>query len=323
MTKKTLFIIKLILLTVIIWWIVKSVDLNETFSTLSKVNINLFVFAFIVNNISTLFLTIKWHRLASPLHLKSSFSHLLKLNYISIFYSSFIPGQSSGELIKGLKLTRSEKAIQKVWIPIFIDKITNLLMVFLVGFIGIAADSSLRSNASILASASIFTILFAAMTVILFSEHTEKFTNFLKKKLITILEYFKIDTSIFKDFSVTYFESYKKHNYLMLETILWSFFVKLPHIFAFYLLALSLNLNLDLVKIAWIFATVSIVTLIPISFSGLGVREGVVIVILKNLEISSPNALSFSILIFTINTMAALIGAVLEVLSWFKADRKS
>ena len=122
---------KVILLVGIFYWVFKLVNIDEIITILSKTNLALFLIAFILYNCSNVFLTIKWHRLATPLKLKTGFLELLKLNYISVFYSIFIPGQASGELIKGLKLTQRESSSQKVWIPIFIDKITNLLIIFL------------------------------------------------------------------------------------------------------------------------------------------------------------------------------------------------
>ncbi|MBI1858085.1 MAG: flippase-like domain-containing protein [Candidatus Melainabacteria bacterium] len=193
MRKKIFFLLKLILVITIFYWIIKSVNLTETYNTLLKANLILVVIAFLMNNLSNIFLTIKWYRLSKPLKLKSSFMELLKLNYISVFYSSFLPGQTSGELVKGAKLTKTEGAVQKVWIPIFIDKATNLLITFLIGFVAIIMDENLRNNNYLLFSVSIATLLFTFITMILFSEHTEKAIRFLKDKLVQVMDIFKIE----------------------------------------------------------------------------------------------------------------------------------
>lgn len=318
MRNKILFFLKLILLVAIFYWIFQSVDIQQTYQALTKTNPLLFIFAFVINNLSTIFLTIKWKRLSNPLKIKSNFFELLRLNYISVFYSSFLPGQASGEIIKGAKLTKKESAIQKVWVPIFIDKATNLLIIFLIGFVAILLDASYRKNTGLLLTVSGATFLLSLLTIILFSERTEKIVRFLREKAINILNVFRVKLEPLNKFSISYFEYYKKHDLLMLETLFWSILVKIPHIIVFYVLALSLNIQIDPVQAAWLFSMVSVVTLIPISFSGLGVREGTVIVILSNIGIDNASALSLSILIFILGILMALIGGLIELFNDFK-----
>ena len=319
MKKNLFFILKLLLLFIIFYWIFKSINIKETLRVLSTIIFPYFLLAFILCNLSNILLSIKWYRLATPLQIKSNFLELLKLNYISMFYGIFVPGQASGELVKGLKLTKKEGAYEKVWIPIFIDKVTNLLITFLIGFIAILIDVNFRKHTLLLLFISLLTFFSLFITIVLFSENTAKLISFLKEILIKI---FKVKTIILKDFSLSYFEDYKKQNLLMLETIFWSFLVKLPHIFGYYALALSLSLNINLVECAWLFSIVSTLSLLPISFSGLGVREGTVLVLLSQIGIQSAPALSFSMLIFTNGIMIGLIGGVIELISSFQFKRK-
>lgn len=319
--KKYIFFLKLFLLSAIFYWIVKSVNIDEAIKVLLRANLSFFIFAFLLNNLSSIFLTIKWHRLAKPLDLKSNFIELLKLNYISFFYSSFVPGQSSGELIKGLKLVKKEGGVQKVWVPIFIDKITNLLIVFLIGFIAVVFDETFRKNSTLVFFITLLTILLSLTTIILFSENTDHFIKYIKDFLINVLKLFKIKTDFIKDFSLSYFKEYKKHDFLMFETLIWSLLTKIPHIFTFYFLAKSLNIDLSIIQSAWLFSIISVVTLIPISFSGLGIREGSMIIMLSQIDVQTTSALSLSLLIFIIGVIVALMGGILELFSGIKLTK--
>ncbi|MBI3591353.1 MAG: flippase-like domain-containing protein [Candidatus Melainabacteria bacterium] len=320
---KLFFLLKLLILCIIFIFISKSVNVSEIIKILSKINLVYFFLSLLLNNISNILLTIKWYRLSIPLKIKSSFIELLQLHYISIFYSMFLPGQSSGELIKGLKLSKREGAVQKVWVPLFIDKITNLLITVIIGFAAILSDSHFRQNISLVSITFLLTLFLIFVTILLFSERTKHFTNFLKDSLIRFLKCFKLEFKFLNDFSISYFEDYKKHDLLMFETILWSLVVKIPHIFATLLLALSLNINLSLVQSTWLFSIVSIVSLLPISFSGLGVREGTVLVLLSQIGVPNSASLSLSMLIFTVGIIIGLIGGVLELFSGFKVESKS
>ena len=321
--RKNLFLVKILILFLILFWIVKSVNLSETLTVLAKTNPLYFFIALFLNNLSNLFLTIKWYKLAYPLKIKSSFMDLLKLNYISVFYSLFVPGQSSGELIKGLKLLKKEGSHQKAWVPIFIDKITNLLVMFVIGFVGIFYDERLRKNNILLLLVSLLTLCTFITTIILFSEKTNKIVHFAKKGILKVLKLFKIKNDSVEVFSLSYLEHYKKNDKLIFETMFWSVLTKLPHLFAFYFLALSLKMNLTLIECSWLYVIIFLASILPISFAGLGVREGTILLSLSQLGISNSTSLSYSMLIFTNGIIIGLIGGLIEIFSTLKSSSKT
>lgn len=318
MKKNLFFVFKLIVLILIVLWLAKTVDLNNSLKEISNTNLIFFLLALSLNNLSNVFLTIKWHRLAKPLGIKSDLFELLKLNYISIFYSMFIPGQASGEIIKGIKLAKEESSQEKVWVPIFIDKITNLLIVLIIGSLAVINDDILNKNHNLIIFISLFTFALFTFSIFLFTEKTKLLFDFIKNYLVIILNAFKIKSDDIANFTLSYFKEYKNKNLIMAETFMWSILTKLPHIFALYFLAISLNFKLTLIESTWLFAVVSIVSLLPISFSGLGLREGTLVVLMAKIGIENSNALSFSILIFAMGILTGLIGGVIEFYTWFK-----
>ncbi len=83
-----------------------------------------------------------------------------------------------------------------------------------------------------------------------------------------------------------------------------------------YLLALALHLSVGFVEVSYAVAIGSLITLLPISISGLGTREAAIIAYLGTVGITSEQALSFSLLVFaTFYLGGGLIGAVAW---WFK-----
>lgn len=77
-----------------------------------------------------------------------------------------------------------------------------------------------------------------------------------------------------------------------------------------YLLAKALNLPLSYLQVSYAIALGGFVTLLPVSFSGLGTREATMVAYLATLGISAEPALSFSLLVFVIFYLGGgLIGA--------------
>ena len=78
-----------------------------------------------------------------------------------------------------------------------------------------------------------------------------------------------------------------------------------------YLLARALGLSAELVPVTFAVALGSLVTLIPVSISGLGTREAAMIAYLNSVGVQAEAALSFSLLVFvTFYIAGGLIGAV-------------
>jgi uncharacterized protein (TIRG00374 family) len=78
-----------------------------------------------------------------------------------------------------------------------------------------------------------------------------------------------------------------------------------------YLLALALDLDVSYAKISFVTALGSLVTLLPISISGLGTREAVMIAYLGTMGVAHDAALGFSLLVFlTFYVGGGLIGAL-------------
>lgn len=78
-----------------------------------------------------------------------------------------------------------------------------------------------------------------------------------------------------------------------------------------YLLALALRLPVTFASVSYAVVLGSLVTLLPISISGLGTRDAVIIAYLKTVGISAEAALSFSLLMFvTFYIGGGLMGTV-------------
>jgi len=69
-------------------------------------------------------------------------------------------------------------------------------------------------------------------------------------------------------------------------------------VLSFYAFALSVGVDVSFIIIGWVRSFIHIVTMLPISFSGLGVREGTLIVLLQGYGVSASDAVGLSFLLF-------------------------
>jgi uncharacterized membrane protein YbhN (UPF0104 family) len=89
-------------------------------------------------------------------------------------------------------------------------------------------------------------------------------------------------------------------------------------ILSFWMLAIGQHLPLDLVDAAAVVPVILIVAAMPISITGWGVREGLIVVLLSEAGVTAEKALLLSVTFGSVLLLAALPG----VLAWFLSRRR-
>ena len=98
-----------------------------------------------------------------------------------------------------------------------------------------------------------------------------------------------------------------------------SILAQMVGILVFAALGHGLDLPVSLVSMGWIRSVVVLITVLPISIGGLGVREGALVFTLQAFGVAAHDAIALSILIFATTIVApGLAGGVLEGVRWLR-----
>jgi len=85
-----------------------------------------------------------------------------------------------------------------------------------------------------------------------------------------------------------------------------------------YTFAAACGLQLSFATIGWMHAIVAVLVLLPISFAGLGVREGTLVLLSARYGVAAPLALAWSLLLFVGLLFVAAIGACIEAWNFLR-----
>jgi uncharacterized membrane protein YbhN (UPF0104 family) len=122
---------------------------------------------------------------------------------------------------------------------------------------------------------------------------------FIKEKIVALLN----AVAQFKNLSLRYH----------LEILGFMFSYHIINLISFYLLALSLNLSVSILVFGWIGSVVTIFSMVPVSFLGIGIREGIFIYLLGFYGVEPPVAVALSFLTFFKLLIIAFSGGLLEL----------
>lgn len=237
---------------------------------------------------------------------------LFKFNLIGLFYSTILPGQISGEVVKAYRLSRNSAEAEKIAASVWVDKITGLLGLFLVGIVGVVfTPTFLPQGLSFLVFLSAFLCFF-----LLFFIRFQWCGNFISKVLQRISTKsirWQAHASHLLLFISLWREYVAGRRVMFLSVLAGALFQVLAVIIAM-VLSHAIGISVSFWDWCWIWGVLATALLLPITIGGLGVRDGVLVGILVWLHASPESALTLSLSLFGVQIFGAAIGGVLEAI---------
>jgi uncharacterized protein (TIRG00374 family) len=243
--------------------------------------------------------------------LSLSTGKITQINFITRFYGLMLPGYLASGAIRWHRLYLLEKKGSEVLTSIVFSRFNFMLVSFFFGLFFLLLDRpspfwkplSITLLSFFLVGISIQLMGRSNKWSILIRWLNEGCQGFLpsivRKMFAKILE------------ATVQCSHLPRHHHFSI--IFYSVLENMIGIVSTFLLAVSLNINISLIVMSWVQTIILIVNTIPISISGLGIREGGLIFLLKPYGVSGPEAVALSFLVFARNVIISLIGGVIEV----------
>lgn len=273
MKKKLILAIKLSLSFLAIWIVLSKVDINQTSKILENMNFVWMFVAFVFFTLSRIAGSFRMSLYFDSLGMKLGQAFNLKLYYLGMFYNLFLPGGIGGDGYKVYFLNKHYGAkIKDLVNALLQDRISGLFaLILLLCFL--ASFSSFVTIFQVGFWWLFLCSLFAFLGIYFLSKITKKFHSFFVKGFFVafILQVFQLLSAVFILISFGEFSSFI--NYLT------------------------------------IFLISSIVSVLPISFGGIGARELTFVYLLDFLHQSSEIGVALSVVFFIFTAFSSLFGA--------------
>lgn len=123
-----------------------------------------------------------------------------------------------------------------------------------------------------------------------------------------------------------FLEAIDRYHSITARQVGWIFFASaVGYVFfvlSAWVLAISMSLGVGLLAIAWVRAVTLLVALVPVTVAGIGLRDGALIVLLRDYGVSPGTAFAYAIASFAIQLLLGLLGALIEALRVFRGQRE-
>ncbi|MBI1880032.1 MAG: flippase-like domain-containing protein [Chloroflexi bacterium] len=288
------------------------VDFMTVFATLSQINwamlgpiiILLFTIRFIWAYQMSLVL--------APLHMKFSLLHLVKINFISSFYSLILPGNLiAGGAVSWYKLSQPNSQGAEALAVLIHFRLVGILTLLGLGLIGAWFDPHL----AVFPLRVIVVVMFGGVVLLLLPFFSPTVTFLIERLGYLVLGRLPLPGWVQSKGQKTWqaflaFQKLKKRVVVLVLGL--SLLSHIVGVVNQYLFALAININLSIFVMGWIRALLGILQMIPISLAGIGLREGSLVFLLHDYNVPQAQALSFSLLIFSSYVVAGVLGGILE-----------
>ena len=108
------------------------IGLGETLVVLRRADLRYLLAAFVLYVLSLVIRAYRWLVLLRSLDPRVPFGHLVRLYFVGQFFSSFLPSQFGGDVVRALELTQDTDSSAAVG-TVLLDRMTGLLSLFAMG----------------------------------------------------------------------------------------------------------------------------------------------------------------------------------------------
>ena len=302
------FLLQLSISSLLLLYLISKVDRHILMSTFQEIEISFFILSTSVALTAPVIKAYKYLLFIKGTSLSVSIFRLVKINFIARFYGLILPSALGPAAVRWYKVTKNKKGKSFFLASTMVERLIFVFISLLCGTIPLffysdnAEVIALRQNLYGLMIVT-YALLFTAL-IYFFSSKARQLINRIIRGLIRIKNDSKIDQFLnnfsLKDSSFTIVGA------LALLSLVW----QLIFLSRIYLLFHSINLSFSFIEAVWMGSLVLLLQILPVSFAGIGIREGAYAYLFTLFGLPAENGFLIGILFLAQMLIFSAIGAV-------------
>ena len=235
-------------------------------------------------------------------------SSLLSSYFAGMFLNIFLPGALGGDVYRVYRVAQSTKDSEVALVSVFLERFTGLAALSGLAVIGLAPAFKLigRWDILLLFAACVGSLVGAVLLIV-------------SPKLLICLEpwliKFRLSTVAARFAKIQILlRTFAQHRKALILSMGLSLLLQLAIVYYHYLVAQQLKIPISYLELLVFIPIIVVVTLLPISLGGIGLKEGLWVYLFSRIGLSVEQALLLSLTITVLGWMLSLPGAVVLLL---------
>ena len=246
---------------------------------------------------------VRWRAVLAALGYDAKLRRLLSYNLAGLFVSNVLPTTIGGDVLRVSRLSKDNGESAESFASVALERLTGWLVLPVITLVGLLVNPGLRhlGNATRVAVAlSIGTLV--ALGIVLAGVASQRFG----RRVGGSDGWRRFAAAIHLGMS-----KLRRHPRAAINVLVVGFAYQLVLVFAALLAARAVGMSVAVGPTALLafFPAVLIAQVLPISISGLGVREGAFVLFLTPLGVPTQQAVALGLLLYLLNVAVSLLGA--------------
>lgn len=310
--KKVQGILQLLLSILLLSFLLYQVGLEDVVSTLATIQWSWYAVAFGLFVLNVVIRAYRWYVLMRSLNDRPSFGLMVYLYFVGFFANNFIPSGFGGDVVKVVSLRQRYGRGAEALSSVLMDRVTGLMGSALIALAAIAWNTS--SHTTDIDLPPVLWIAIAVVSIgipvgfaiLRWSRPLQRISRLIPN--ITMLpKYDKLEQLA---------ETVRRYP---MSALLTSLIVSIPFTLNLALLQYCIARAFDVVlpiSVFGLFVPIfALLNVLPITFNGLGVREGAFVFFFGAVGVPADTAVAMSLAFYFLRFMTGLIGGLLYALS--------
>ncbi|MDF1877628.1 flippase-like domain-containing protein [Sulfurimonas sp. SAG-AH-194-L11] len=296
-------IIKLLITIAIFYFLFRNIDFVEFSKIIFNSHGGWILVALLMQLTSTYLAAYRWFKISQLLVFKERLSFYVRSYFKGTFFNQVLPSSIGGDAVRIIDLTRKEYEKKEAFYGVFVDRVVGLVGLLVLNLLATLLFFGTFDNDFS------FLIIFITLGGII------SFSLLFQLHRLTFLENIKFLNLLVR--LANRLNSLYASRMLLLKHITISVVVHLFSVLTMYGLSLALGLDLSFQTLLIAVPPVFLLTIVPISLAGWGVREGAMIGIFMLVGADQTKVLAMSILYGLLLIVSAVPGAYF----WIKSKK--
>jgi hypothetical protein len=309
MSKRTWTILRFAIAIAIIIFLFTKISIPDVVGSIISAKLHYVILAIIVSVLAWILSSYRLKFFSALQGLIISTFQAFEINLSTLFYGLFLPGGNlTGGIIKFYKLSSKDNKLSEAFITLAIERVFATLALCIIGLFFWILSIPNNLNTLVL---SMFIILLGlgSFCSLIFIDRDQRVIKWLLKFANKIYISPKLNRFV---------ENLSGLGKIPSGSLVFMIGISLAsqilNVLVFFLLLKSISLDVSFVSIGWIRSVVVLVTMIPISISGMGLREGSFIILLSAYGINEDSAFAYSIIVFAVTRLLpGILGGLFEM----------
>ncbi|MDH3214715.1 MAG: flippase-like domain-containing protein [Candidatus Krumholzibacteria bacterium] len=256
---------------------------------------------------SNLIGSFQWHLLLTASGVRLAFLQSFRFYFVGLFFNNFLPANIGGDVVKVHNVTRIGSSVYQVIAVTLLDR---LLGIFSLCLLATGAVIGVMRFSPIDFLGIYFIIFVGCMAAPLGFYYCEPLSCRLRRLVASIrpLSLDKRGSSI-----LDYMGEFKSRRLFVARLVLLSVVIQFLRVLTHVLVALGLGVHVDPAVFGLFFVFVPLLSLAmipPITVNGLGVREGLGILLFAGAGIGRTDAFAIEFLTYIVSVLVSLLGVI-------------